>query len=462
MKQSFNVENFIKIYYDENRKGDYLDGIFQEFGELKDIGQEIKQINQNFRDKVYTTQAQKETANQRKEELLKSKFDKLGIILLTVEEKIDKKNYHISMITKSIKGKTVYTIDRSNIETFFLFKQIQKNIQHSFKVKQADRNKIVSQVVNMLDNGFPKYIIRTDITSFYESIPHDELKKVISRNHILSPLSKKVINEILRQYQSITGQDKGIPRGIGISAYLAELYMRDFDYDIKNLNNVTYYARYVDDIIIIFTPNNKYESIDYLSLIKQCILKTKLSLNDKKTEKIDFLNMKSYKLEFLGYQINFNHIKKLEYEININLSHKKFRKYQRKIQSMINNYNLSSKFDEKKARKQMIRQLKYLTGNIRFLGVKKDILIGIYFSNQKLFKTDSLEKLDNYLYTKIDKHVKPYTKITLDLMQLKDKLKTYSFKKGFEEKIFYRFKKSKYIKFSSKDLEEILSGWKNL
>ena len=67
MKQSFNVENFIKIYYEENRKGDYLDGRFSEFSALKEIGQEIKQINQNFRDKVYSKETEKETANQKKE-----------------------------------------------------------------------------------------------------------------------------------------------------------------------------------------------------------------------------------------------------------------------------------------------------------------------------------------------------------------------------------------------------------
>ena len=166
-------------------------------------------------------------------------------------------------------------------------KQIQKNIQHSFKVKQADRNEIVSQVVNMLDNEFPKYIIRTDIESFYESIPHNELKNVINRNYILSPLSKKVIYEILRQYQSITGLDKGIPRGIGISAYLAELYMRDFDNDIKSLKNVTYYARYVDDIIAIFVPKSKNidstQLIDYKAKLTDLITSEGLVLNVKKT-----------------------------------------------------------------------------------------------------------------------------------------------------------------------------------
>jgi hypothetical protein len=455
MKQSFNVENFIKIYYDENRKGDYLDGRFPEFSEIKDIGQQIKQINQNFRDNVYITQVQKESANQKKEELFKSKFDKLEIILLTVEEKIDKKDYQISMDTKTIKGKTAYTINRNNIETFFLFKQIQKNIQHSFKVKQADRNEIVSQVVNMLDNGFPKYIIRTDIKSFYESIPHDELKKVISRNHILSPLSKKVINEILRQYQSITSQDKGIPRGIGISAYLAELYMRDFDNDIKNLNNVTYYARYVDDIIIIFTPNNKHDSTDYLSLIDEKITRCGLARNTdiSKNKQIDMRqNSINFNFDFLGYKIDFS-----PNQLKVDISDNKEQRYKSKINLAIDNYNAFSKYDERSARKLLIKRFKYLTGNTRLLGVKKDILIGIYFSNQQVSSVDSkLKILDNYLKCiAIDRNLQPYSRLNLNgAIKLKTKLKTFSFADGFKDKKFY--------KFSKKELEEILYIWKDL
>ncbi len=452
MKQSFNVENFIKIYYEENRKGDYLDGRFSEFSALKEIGQEIKQINQNFRDKVYSKETEKETANQKKEELLKIKFNKLGEVLLEVEEKIDKKNYLISMLTKSIKGKTAYTIDRSNIETFFLFKQIQKNIQYSFKVKQADRNEIISQVINMLDNGFPKYIIRTDIKSFYESIPHDKLKKVISRNHILSSISKKVINEILRQYQTITGHDKGIPRGIGISAYLAELYMRDFDNDIKNLKNVTYYARYVDDIITIFTPNNKYDSTDYLNLIDEKIIRYGLARNTdiSKDKQIDMRqNSKNFNFDFLGYNLNYSG------ELKIDLSNNKFQKLKRKIELSIDAYNTLSKFNEKQARKELIKRVKYLTGNTRLLGVKKDILIGIYFSNQYLNDLSKLKNLDTFFHNGMINHkLKPYHLLSIDSLQLNNKLKTFSFENNFNNKKFY--------KFSNKDLEEILSIWKDL
>lgn len=454
MKQSFNVENFIKIYYDENRKGDYLDGRFSEFSALKEIGQEIKQINQNFRNKVYLTETEKETANQKKEELLKIKFDKLGEVLLEVEEKIDKKNYLISMITKSIKGKTAYTLDRSNIETFFLFKQIQKNIQHSFKVKQADRNEIVSQVVNMLDNGFPKYIIRTDIKSFYESIPHDKLKKVINRNHILSPLSKKVINEILRLYQSITGHDKGIPRGIGISAYLAELYMRDFDNDIKNLENITYYARYVDDIITVFTPNNKYDSTNYLNLIDEKITRYGLARNTNisKNKLTDMRqNSINFNFNFLGYKIDFSPNK-----LKIEISDNKEQRYKNKINLAIDDYNTSSKYDERNARKLLIKRLRYLTGNIRLLGVKKDILIGIYFSNQQITEQTKLQELDNYLTSvAIDTNLQPYSRLNLaNGDKLRIKLKSFKFVDGFKEKKFY--------KFSKNELEEILSIWKSL
>lgn len=454
MKQSFNVENFIKIYYDENRKGDYLDARFPEFSELKNLGQEIKQINQNFRDKLYTTQAQKESANQKKEELLQIKFDKLGEILLDVEEKIDKKNYQISMNTKTIKSKIVYTLDRSNIETFFLFKQIQKNIQYSFKVKQADRNEIVAQVVNMLDNGFPEYIIRTDIKSFYESIPHDKLKKVINRNYILSPLSKKVINEILRLYQSITGHDKGIPRGIGISAYLAELYMRDFDNDIKNLENITYYARYVDDIITVFIPNNKYDSTDYLNLIDEKITRYGLARNTD-TSKNKLTDMRqnniNYNFNFLGYKIDFSPNK-----LKVEISDNKEEKYKNKINLAIDDYNTSSKYDERNARKLLIKRLKYLTGNIRLLGVKKDILIGIYFSNQQITEQTKLQELDNYLTSvAIDRNLQPYSRLNLaNGDKLKIKLKSFKFLDGFKEKKFY--------KFSKNELEEILSIWKSL
>ncbi|NKC48016.1 hypothetical protein HED54_04565 [Ochrobactrum anthropi ATCC 49188] len=46
----------------------------------------------------------------------------------------------------------------------------------------------------------------------------------------------------------------GLPTGISLSATLSELYLRNFDRGIKALPWVRYFARYVDDIIIIAEP----------------------------------------------------------------------------------------------------------------------------------------------------------------------------------------------------------------
>ena len=78
---------------------------------------------------------------------------------------------------------------------------------------------------------------------------------MINDNQLLSPKSKTLIKSLLYSYNEITNQlglakeeRRGIPRGAGISAYLAELFMREIDNKIKRANNVSYYARYVDDI----------------------------------------------------------------------------------------------------------------------------------------------------------------------------------------------------------------------
>ena len=122
----------------------------------------------------------------------------------------------------------------------------------------------------------------------------------------------------------------------------------------------------------------------------------------------------------------------------------------------IDNYNISSKYNERNARKLLIKRLRYLTGNTRLLGVKKDILIGVYFSNQQVSVDLKLMRLDNYLKCiAVERNLKPYSRLNLNgAIKLKNKLKTFSFVDGFKEKKFY--------KFSKNDLKDILSIWKSL
>ena len=46
---------------------------------------------------------------------------------------------------------------------------------------------------------------------------------------------------------------KGIPIGFTSSAILANWYLANFDRDIKSKINPSYYGRYVDDILFVFS-----------------------------------------------------------------------------------------------------------------------------------------------------------------------------------------------------------------
>jgi len=465
LKQLFSLDNFLLIYNYENRKGNFSDKIisnclYKASLKLLDINTQIKQKNKN------TTEL--ENLYVYKKRVLSIKDKILQKELSKIIKNIKQNNYEFIFNYFLLNDKIVYTLQQSP-EVFFIIKKLQYNIKHSFKIKPANRYEITNQVKNLLNNNFPKYIIRTDIKNFYESIPHNKLKKKIYKNNILSNFSKRLISKILIDFKNYSGLDKGIPRGIGISAYLAELYMKDIDNNIKSLPNVTYYARYVDDIIIIFTPNKQNEKNNYLQQIEKFIQEENLELNSEKTQEFDLTLpsknesdsiTKKYILEFLGYKYFFNNIKKEnQNNLIIGLSDKKKKKYIKKIILAFKDYSKNSKYNEKKARKLLVWRIRYLTENTRLLNAKKNILIGINFSNPLLNSYNDLKFLDWYLKRQIKK-ISPYQKLLIsnggyiDKNKLINRLNKFSFEKGFKEK--------KFCKFSRKQLEETIKIWKDL
>jgi hypothetical protein len=263
----------------------------------------------------------------------------------------------------------------------------------------------------------------------------------MNQDGLLTLSSRKFINQILSKYGEISGSDIGIPRGIGISAYLAELYMRDFDEAIKKHPEIIFYARYVDDIIVIYAPkpNSDYSGLlDKISIEAQNL---SLSLNEVKTKEKGLVGNVNWSFEYLGYKFDIKNG-----DLNISISKNKISRYKKRIELTFNDY-IKTKSNEKSARKILVKRFRFLTGNTRLSNNKSNALVGTYFSNSLINNTSFLTELDKFSANQI-------SKINPSLHHLKTRLLKLTFVSGWSEKRFYNF--------SPQDLQEIVKVWKNV
>jgi hypothetical protein len=284
-----------------------------------------------------------------------------------------------------------------------------------------------------------------------------------------------LIIKLFYSYNQITNQAnleplhrKGIPRGIGVSAYFAELYLRKVDFEIKKISDITFFARFVDDIIILISSENRSVKIDYISEIRKIVEPLGLTLKDgsilgeeKKTFQFDL--SKNTEFNFLGYKYALHDGK----YVNIFLTESKKDKYKKRISLTLDKYLNDCTYNSIQARQLMIHRLNYLTKNTRLFHPKIG-LIGIYYSNS-LIENDCpcLDELDLALSAIIDQ------KLPVEIYpELNSRLKRYSFKKGFVKKEFFNIesKRKKIPDSRSKTMmlknnrlnnfERIISAWK--
>jgi hypothetical protein len=474
LDQSFSAENFRKIFDYENRKGAYLENRFSEdlaFGNIQNITKEIKICNNDIKNclleikairkrtndpqelkKMITEQQEKiNNLNLTKKNLQSNKESFICNALKCVSDRVSSRGFEINLSKREVideKGKVKYQYLVNDLpENYFVLKKIQHSLRRLYKVKQANRFEIVSQLKCLLNDGFPKHVVRADIKHFYESINNDILIHKIQKDNLLNFLSKKIIKKILSDYKSLSSSEIGVPRGIGVSAYLVEIYMRDIDEKIRNLPNLIYYARYVDDIIAIFTHSSSRQKINHETQVTDIIQLEKygLKVNDK-TKTLDItLKPNNLFIEYLGYVISFS-----ESSVNFKLGTQKKERYSKRIDAAIESYKSSSIANEKKARKLLINRLKFLTGNSRLLG-NKNVLIGSYYSNSLLSSMSCFKSSDKNLRNKIKELVKSDTKNRL--CKLEEQTKTLTFTRGFRNKTFFPF--------SQTQLTEITKIWQN-
>lgn len=94
-----------------------------------------------------------------------------------------------------------------------------------------------------------KYCLKMDIKHFFESVPHDILKKKFAKKI----RDKQMLNLI---YEIIDTGNEGLPLGFYTSQWFANWYLQELDHYIKEELQAVYYVRYMDDMVI-FGPNKR-------------------------------------------------------------------------------------------------------------------------------------------------------------------------------------------------------------
>jgi hypothetical protein len=446
LDQMFTAENFRRIYDAENRKGiDLASRYFPSLGPhtlaIRDKVREIRQ-HRSFNTSMVVGAFETKLLELKKElkDLKAAKSTAVDKLMDDVSQRVIKKNFKINLSQKpGPKGKPVFCIDATP-ETFFVIKQLQRNIHLIYGVKQSNRHDLVCQLRDMIGNVYPFELVRTDISSFYESIDRRTLLEKLDRDQLLSPSSKKYIKQVLDSYGVISNTPTGVPRGVGISAYLAEIYLRPVDKAIQEIPGLVLYCRFVDDIVAVFArpPSGKNLGL-YKDLIIAILNDHKLNHNGTKTAEYAISNSKPQKFEYLGYQFTLQ-----DKKLNIAPSEAKIEKYRERMKHAFSAYFKERILNSRKSFRNLVARIKFLTGNTRLSNSKSRAATGIYYNNSIITDMTRFKQLDNELKVLVE---------SLKSSTLKNRLMTLGFAKGFEERRYHTFK--------GKELQTIVRAWKH-
>lgn len=343
-----------------------------------------------------------------------------------------------------LRGKNVYSLPDFNDE--LLIRKVNNNIRHFRKVRNPARTSIITNLASIVAEAVPYRIYRLDVKSFFESFSIDHVLRKINDVDILSLATKRLLENLFKHFVDSGGS--GIPRGLAISSTLSELMMMPFDLHMKNMKDVFFYARYVDDIIIVTSGNEVQQSfLRHIEILlpdglKLSRTKQGITTVPRATKATTF----NFPFEYLGYKFNVEDpgVLKTCRRVHLGIADKKLRKMKTKIILAIRD------FCETKDMSILIDRLHFLCGNFsitdRDRGRKR--LAGIFY-NYHLINASNLNcglaELDRFLRQAIISGHGPIFNQFKSLITSAERrrLSTFSFSRGFHARTFMHYTGSK-------------------
>lgn len=260
-------------------------------------------------------------------------INRTNLSLLTDCKKIIENNKSIEFYRhtrqEENKSRELITLDcSSRVATSLLTKQISQfldidfgHFSHGYHINRGYKNLhifkpwlnqwygFISNISNAIEEPLltDNYLVKTDINSFYDSIPHSRLQRVLlgETNSSFSLKIKnlkdeelvkyrKIVESLINTTKQINRDNIGLPQGPAYARYFAEVYLYEIDTIFKKLyyeGEILLYQRYVDDIF--FICNSKPEAEKYLNLLKTTLSTLGLNLNFDKTVIKEIKNSKN-------------------------------------------------------------------------------------------------------------------------------------------------------------------------
>lgn len=137
----------------------------------------------------------------------------------------------------------------------------------------------------------PIYFLKIDIEKYYPSVNNEKLKEIIRR--------KIKCKDTLDLIDNIIDSTKGIPIGNYTSQYFGNVYLTDFDWTIKQKQQMKWYYRYCDDMIFLSHCKTRLHQLktfitNHFSNILSLKIKSNWHVGSVEKQGIDFVGFLFY------------------------------------------------------------------------------------------------------------------------------------------------------------------------
>lgn len=241
---------------------------------------------------------------------------------------------------KQIEFKVYEPKERTVVAMRFRDRQVQRSLLHNYLADELSRHFIYDNAAGQVGKG-PDFSIRRvkmmlekahrlygnnvyaytyDIKSFFGSTRHDVAKAAI-RKRIRDDWACQLVEQIIDSFPG----DTGIGLGSDVAQYIELAVLDDLDHFIKEQLRVRFYARYMDDFIII--TDGKEHAVEYRRAIEQELNKIHLQLHPRKCRVVPV----SRGFKWLGFRIRV----KQSGKILVTLSKDKIYHERRKLKKMV-------------------------------------------------------------------------------------------------------------------------------